>query len=196
MRKIVALFVGEHGIKSYLTVNTVIYGEDLPSDEGDHRRGEGGGSVSAIIAADVAAMSYANSIGQEVHLIHAAEHLERGGAEVLRPLRRCGRLGARAELESRCMRSIRQIVDAADHGPERGTDPHRDVRPRGSLCMAVSGKCYLSLHEMNASANRGACMQICRRAYSVHDKDSQIELDVENQYIMSPKDLEDDSFHE
>ena len=129
LRKIVAL-CREHGIKSYLTVNTVIYGEDLPLMR-EIIDAAKEAEVSAIIAADVAAMNYANSIGQ-----------------------------------------IR--IEMFAHG---------------ALCMAVSGKCYLSLHEMNASANRGACMQICRRAYSVKDKDSNIELDIENQYIMSPKDL-------
>ena len=124
LRKIVAL-CREHGIKSYLTVNTVIYGEDLPLMR-EIIDAAKEAEVSAIIAADVAAMNYANSIGQEVHL---------------------------------------------------------------STQLNISNKCYLSLHEMNASANRGACMQICRRAYSVKDKDSNIELDIENQYIMSPKDL-------
>lgn len=86
------------------------------------------------------------------------------------------------------MKIYRQIVDQQITGP-KGELIRIEMFAHGALCMAVSGKCYLSLHEMNASANRGACMQICRRAYSVKDKDSNIELDIENQYIMSPKDI-------
>ena len=136
LRKIVAL-CREHGIKSYLTVNTVIYGEDLPLMR-EIIDAAKEAEVSAIIAADVAAMNYANSIGQEVHL---STQLNISNAEALKFYAR--------------------FADVV----------------------------VLSLHEMNASANRGACMQICRRAYSVKDKDSNIELDIENQYIMSPKDL-------
>ena len=132
----------EHGIKSYLTVNTVIYGEDLPLMRTIIDAAKNAG-VSAIIAADVAAMRH------EIY---------------------------------------RQIVEQHITGP-KGELIRIEMFAHGALCMAVSGKCYLSLHEMNASANRGACMQICRRAYTVKDRDSDIELDIENQYIMSPKDL-------
>ena len=173
LRKIVAI-CGEHGIKSYLTVNTVIYGA---KDAG----------VSAIIAADVAAMSYANSIGQEVHL---STQLNISNVEALKFYARFADVVVLArELNLKQVHEIYQeIVKQQIKGP-KGELIRIEMFAHGALCMAVSGKCYLSLHEMNASANRGACMQICRRAYTVHDKDSQIELDVENQYIMSPKDL-------
>ena len=185
LRKIVAI-CGEHGIKSYLTVNTVIYGEDLPLMREIIDAAKDAG-VSAIIAADVAAMSYANSIGQEVHL---STQLNISNVEALKFYARFADVVVLArELNLKQVYEIYQeIVKQQIKGP-KGELIRIEMFAHGALCMAVSGKCYLSLHEMNASANRGACMQICRRAYTVHDKDSQIELDVENQYIMSPKDL-------
>ena len=185
LRKIVAI-CGEHGIKSYLTVNTVIYGEDLPLMREIIDAAKDAG-VSAIIAADVAAMSYANSIGQEVHL---STQLNISNVEALKFYARFADVVVLArELNLKQVHEIYQeIVKQQIKGP-KGELIRIEMFAHGALCMAVSGKCYLSLHEMNASANRGACMQICRRAYTVHDKDSQIELDVENQYIMSPKDL-------
>ena len=185
LRKIVAI-CGEHGIKSYLTVNTVIYGEDLPLMREIIDAAKDAG-VSAIIAADVAAMSYANSIGQEVHL---STQLNISNVEALKFYARFADVVVLApELKLKQVHEIYQeIVKQQIKGP-KGELIRIEMFAHGALCMAVSGKCYLSLHEMNASANRGACMQICRRAYTVHDKDSQIELDVENQYIMSPKDL-------
>ena len=185
LRKIVAI-CGEHGIKSYLTVNTVIYGEDLPLMREIIDAAKDAG-VSAIIAADVAAMNYANSIGQEVHL---STQLNISNVEALKFYARFADVVVLArELNLKQVHEIYQeIVKQQIKGP-KGELIRIEMFAHGALCMAVSGKCYLSLHEMNASANRGACMQICRRAYTVHDKDSQIELDVENQYIMSPKDL-------
>ena len=184
LRKIVAL-CREHGIKSYLTVNTVIYGEDLPLMR-EIIDAAKEAEVSAIIAADVAAMNYANSIGQEVHL---STQLNISNAEALKFYARFADVVVLArELNLKQVHEIyRQIVDQQITGP-KGELIRIEMFAHGALCMAVSGKCYLSLHEMNASANR-ACMQICRRAYSVKDKDSNIELDIENQYIMSPKDL-------
>ena len=170
LRKIASI-CEEHGLKSYLTVNTVIK--------------EAG--VSAIIAADVAAMSYANEIGQEVHL---STQLNISNAEALKFYARFADVVVLArELNLTQVHEIyRQIIEQHITGP-KGELIRIEMFAHGALCMAVSGKCYLSLHEMNASANRGACMQICRRAYTVRDKDSDIELDIENQYIMSPKDL-------
>ena len=181
LRKIVAL-CREHGIKSYLTVNTVIYGEDLPLMR-EIIDAAKEAEVSAIIAADVAAMNYANSIGQEVHL---STQLNISNAEALKFYARFADVVVLArELNLKQVHEIyRQIVDQQITGP-KGELIRIEMFAHGALCMAVSGKCYLSLHEMNASANRGACMQICRRAYSVKDKDS----NIENQYIMSPKDL-------
>ena len=184
--KEIAQICREHGIKSYLTVNTVIYGEDLPLMRRIIDAAKEAG-VSAIIAADVAAMSYANEIGQEVHL---STQLNISNAEALKFYARFADVVVLArELNLTQVHEIyRQIIEQHITGP-KGELIRIEMFAHGALCMAVSGKCYLSLHEMNASANRGACMQICRRAYTVRDKDSDIELDIENQYIMSPKDL-------
>lgn len=185
LRKIASI-CEEHGLKSYLTVNTVIYGEDLPLMRRIIDAAKEAG-VSAIIAADVAAMSYANEIGQEVHL---STQLNISNAEALKFYARFADVVVLArELNLTQVHEIyRQIIEQHITGP-KGELIRIEMFAHGALCMAVSGKCYLSLHEMNASANRGACMQICRRAYTVRDKDSDIELDIENQYIMSPKDL-------
>ena len=185
LRKIASI-CEEHGLKSYLTVNTVIYGEDLPLMRHIIDAAKEAG-VSAIIAADVAAMSYANEIGQEVHL---STQLNISNAEALKFYARFADVVVLArELNLTQVHEIyRQIIEQHITGP-KGELIRIEMFAHGALCMAVSGKCYLSLHEMNASANRGACMQICRHAYTVRDKDSDIELDIENQYIMSPKDL-------
>lgn len=185
LRKIASI-CEEHGLKSYLTVNTVIYGEDLPLMRRIIDAAKEAG-VSAIIVADVAAMSYANEIGQEVHL---STQLNISNAEALKFYARFADVVVLArELNLTQVHEIyRQIIEQHITGP-KGELIRIEMFAHGALCMAVSGKCYLSLHEMNASANRGACMQICRRAYTVRDKDSDIELDIENQYIMSPKDL-------
>jgi putative protease len=185
LRKIVSI-CQEHGIKSYLTVNTVIYGEDLPLMRTVINAAKEA-EVSAIIACDVAAMSYANSIGQEVHL---STQLNISNAEALKFYAQFADVVVLArELNLNQVSEIhKQIIEQQIKGPN-GQLIRIEMFAHGALCMAISGKCYLSLHEMNASANRGACMQICRRAYTVKDKDSEVELDVENQYIMSPKDL-------
>ena len=182
----IALICEERGVKSYLTVNTVIYDEDLPLMRTIINAAKKAG-VSAIIAADVAAMAYANSIGQEVHL---STQLNISNTEALKFYARFADVVVLArELN---LEQVRTIYDAIGtqgiYGP-KGEPIRIEMFCHGALCMAVSGKCYLSLHEMNASANRGACMQICRRGYTVKDRETNIELDVENQYIMSPKDL-------
>ena len=176
----------EHHIKSYLTVNTVIYDDDLKLMRRiiDAAREAG---LSAIIASDVAAMSYASSIGVEVHL---STQLNISNAEALKFYARYADVVVLArELSLEQVAGIyKTICDENIKGPG-GELIRIEMFCHGALCMAVSGKCYLSLHEMNASANRGACMQVCRRAYTVKDKESDLELEVDNQYIMSPKDL-------
>ena len=182
----IASICQEHGLKSYLTVNTVIYGEDLPSMRTIIDAAKEAG-ISAIIAADVAAMSYANQIGQEVHL---STQLNISNAEALKFYARFADVVVLArELNLKQVHEIYSEIQQQQIKGPKGELIRIEMFAHGALCMAVSGKCYLSLHEMNASANRGACMQICRRAYTVRDKESQIELDVDNQYIMSPKDL-------
>ena len=185
LRKIVAI-CQEHHIKSYLTVNTVIYGEDLPLMRTIIDAAKEAG-ISAIIAADVAAMSYANEIGQEVHL---STQLNISNVEALKFYARFADVVVLArELNLKQVHEIyEQIIAQQIKGP-KGELIRIEMFAHGALCMAISGKCYLSLHEMNASANRGACMQICRRSYTVRDKESDIELEIDNKYIMSPKDL-------
>lgn len=185
LRKIVAI-CREHDVKSYLTVNTVIYGEDLDLMR-EIINAAKEAEVSAIIASDVAPMSYANSIGQEVHL---STQLNISNVEALKFYAHFADVVVLArELNLEQVHEIyKQIVEQQIKGP-KGELIRIEMFAHGALCMAVSGKCYLSLHELNASANRGACTQICRRGYTVKDKDTDIELDVDNQYIMSPKDL-------
>lgn len=176
----------EHGVKSYLTVNTIIYDEDI---ELMHRIVDAAkeAGISAVIAADVAVMAYCCQIGQEVHL---STQLNISNAEALKFYARFADVVVLArELN---LKQVRHIYDAIREqqicGP-KGEPVRIEMFCHGALCMAVSGKCYLSLNELNASANRGACMQVCRRAYTVKDKESDIELEIDNQYIMSPKDL-------
>ena len=184
--KEIAAICGEHRIKSYLTVNTVIYDEDLSMMRSIVDAAKEAG-ISAVIAADVAVMSYARQIGQEVHL---STQLNISNVEALRFYARFADVAVLArELNLKQVAEIyRRIQEERICGP--GGEPVRiEMFCHGALCMAVSGKCYLSLHELNASANRGACMQVCRRAYTVRDRESDIELEVDNKYIMSPKDL-------
>ena len=177
---------GRHGIKTYLTVNTILYDEDLPEMRRimDRARSEG---VDAVIASDQAAIFYARSIGLEVHI---STQLNLSNIETVAFYAQYADVVVLArELSLAQVRAIADGIRSRDLRGPKGEPLRIEMFAHGALCMAVSGKCYLSLHEMNASANRGACMQICRRAYSVKDKDSNIELDIENQYIMSPKDL-------
>jgi putative protease len=182
----IASICRKHGIKSYLTVNTVIYDEDLllMKEIVDVAKAAG---VSAIIASDVAAMTYANSIGQEVHL---STQLNISNVEALKFYARFADVVVLArELNLGQVRAIYDDINRQKIKGPNGELVRIEMFCHGALCMAVSGKCYLSLHEMNASANRGVCTQICRRGYTVKDKDTDIELEVDNQYIMSPKDL-------
>jgi putative protease len=176
----------DNGIKSYLTVNTVMYGEDLPLMRRITDAAKTAG-VSAIIASDVAAMTYANSTGLEVHL---STQLNISNIEALKFYARFADVAVLArELNLEQVRSIYDDIHARQIKGPGGELVRIEMFCHGALCMAVSGKCYLSLHEMNASANRGACMQICRRGYTVKDTETDIELDIDNRYIMSPKDL-------
>lgn len=182
----IAQICEEHSIKSYLTINTIIYDEDVELmrkivDAAKEAK------ISAVIAADVAVMSYCIEVGQEVHL---STQLNIGNAQALKFYAQFADVVVLArELN---LKQVRKIYDAIQNEQIKG--PMGDLVRiemfcHGALCMAVSGKCYLSLHEMDASANRGACTQICRRGYTVKDNESDIELEVDNKYIMSPKDL-------
>jgi len=176
----------ENNIKSYLTLNVIVYDEDieLMKEIVDTAKESG---ISAIIASDVAVMTYANRVGVEVHL---STQLNITNIEALKFYAQFADVVVLArELNLYQVAEIyKQITEQNIRGP-KGEQIRIEMFCHGALCMAVSGKCYLSLHEMNASANRGACMQICRRGYTVTDNELGIELEVENQYIMSPKDL-------
>ncbi len=175
-----------HNVKSYLTLNTVMYGEDIPLIheivDAAHEAG-----ISAIIACDIAVMTYCRRVGQEVHL---STQLNISNIEALKFYAQFADVVVLArELNLDQVAEIyRGIQEQNICGPS-GKLIRIEMFCHGALCMAISGKCYLSLNELGASANRGACMQVCRRGYIVKDKESDIELAVENQYIMSPKDL-------
>ncbi|MEG1838431.1 MAG: peptidase U32 family protein, partial [Bacteroidaceae bacterium] len=182
----IAQICDENSVKSYLTINTIIYDNDIPLMHTIVDAAKEAG-ISAVIAADVAVMTYARKVNQEVHL---STQLNISNAEALKFYAQFADVVVLArELNLMQVAEIyRQIQDDNICGPS-GQQLRIEMFCHGALCMAVSGKCYLSLNEMNESANRGACMQICRRAYTVKDKESDIELEVDNQYIMSPKDL-------
>lgn len=175
-----------HGVKSYLTVNTVIYDNEIEKChtiiDAVSRSG-----ISAIIASDIAAITYARSVGVEVHI---STQCNITNVEAVRFYAQYADVVVLArELNLDQVKAISDAI-AREHitGP-RGELVRIEMFCHGALCMAVSGKCYLSLHEMNSSANRGGCTQICRRGYTVRDRETGEELDVENKYIMSPKDL-------
>ena len=176
----------EAQVKTYLTLNTVMYPEDLPlmREIVDNARAAG---LDAIIASDIAVMQYAVSQGVEVHL---STQLNIANTEALKFYAQFADVVVLArELNMDQVASIyRDVQDQQIRGP-KGELLRIEMFCHGALCMAVSGKCYLSLNNYGLSANRGACVQVCRRGYTVKDKSSDLELDIDNQYIMSPKDL-------
>ena len=173
-------------VRTYLTVNTIIYNSEIEEMHKllDSAKAAG---VSAIIASDMAVISYANSIGIEVHIstqcnvsnIEAVRWYSQF-ADVIVTARELP-LGQVAEI-------TKYIKDNDIRGP-KGELVQIEIFAHGALCMSISGKCYLSLDNYNYSANRGACLQLCRRGYIVKDKESDLELEIDNEYIMSPKDL-------
>ncbi len=182
----IASTCNQHGMKSYLTVNTIIYDEDMELMRTIVDAAKKA-NISAIIASDVAVMLYARSIGQEVHL---STQLNITNVESLRFYAQFADVVVLArELNLEQVSQIHQQIEKEKICGPSGELIRIEMFCHGALCMAVSGKCYLSLHEMGHSANRGACMQICRRAYTVTDKDTGAELEIDNEYIMSPKDL-------
>lgn len=185
MREIARL-CRERGMQSYLTVNTIIYDGDMDLMRRIVDAASEAG-ISAIIASDVAAMSYAFEKGVEVHL---STQLNITNVEALKFYARFADIVVLArELNLEQVRTIYDAIKSEGIRGPRGELIRIEMFAHGALCMAVSGKCYLSLHEMNSSANRGACNQICRRGYTVTDNATGDELSIENEYIMSPKDL-------
>lgn len=182
----IASICDEHGVKSYLTVNTIIYDEDICLMQKIVDAAKEAG-ISAVIAADVAVLEYCNRIGQEVHL---STQLNISNGEALKFYARFADVVVLArELNLDQVAEIYRTIQRENICGPKGEQVRIEMFCHGALCMAVSGKCYLSLDNMNHSANRGACMQVCRRSYIVRDKESDIELEVDNKYIMSPKDL-------
>lgn len=176
----------EHGVKSYLTVNTIIYDDELPKMRSVIDAVAASG-ISAIIASDIAAISYARSVGVEVHI---STQCNITNIEAVRFYAAYADVVVLArELNMEQVAAIHKAIVEEDIRGPHGELVRIEMFCHGALCMAVSGKCYLSLHEMNSSANRGACTQICRRSYTVTDRETGDQLDIENKYIMSPKDL-------
>lgn len=185
LKKIVSI-CKKNNIKSYLTVNTVIYNDDLQLMREIIETAKDAG-ISAIIAADVAAMTYAHEIGVEVHL---STQLNIANVEALKFYSKFADVVVLArELNMEQVAQIYKTIKEENIKGPKGEQIKIEMFCHGALCMAISGKCYLSLHEMNASANRGACYQICRHGYRLYDDEQNEEIKVENQYLMSPKDL-------
>lgn len=182
----IAKICRDNNLKSYLTVNTIIYNNDMELMRKIVDAAKKA-NLSAIIAADVAVLMYARSIGVEVHL---STQLNITNTESLKFYAQFADVVVLArELNLDQVAAIhKDIVEQQIKGPG-GNLIQIEMFAHGALCMAVSGKCYLSLHEKDLSANRGQCNQICRRSYIVKDKTSDIELEIDNEYIMSPKDL-------
>ena len=182
----IAQTCNEQGVKTYLTVNTLIYDSDLP----DMRRiidaaAEAG--ISAVIASDVAVMNYCREKGVEVHL---STQLNIGNVEALKFYAQFADVVVLArELNMEQVAYIHEQIEQQHITGPGGNLVRIEMFCHGALCMAVSGKCYMSLHAANRSANRGECTQICRRSYTVTDDETGNQLDIDNKYIMSPKDL-------
>lgn len=182
----IAQFCDSHGVKSYLTVNTIIYENDIVMMRNIVDAAKESG-ISAVIAADVAVLQYCNSIGMEVHL---STQLNISNSEALRFYAQFADVVVLArELNLEQVEDIYNTIIKDNICGPGGKLIRIEMFCHGALCMAVSGKCYLSLHQLGRSANRGECMQVCRRGYIVKDRESDIELEVDNKYIMSPKDL-------
>lgn len=187
----IARTCADAGVKSYLTVNTVLYDDDL---DYCHRIIDAvkASGVSAIIASDIAAILYARSIGVEVHISTQCNITNREAVKFYSQWADVVVLARELNLDQ-VARISHSISEEPILGP-KGDPVKIEMFCHGALCMAVSGKCYLSLHQMNSSANRGACTQICRRGYTVRDRETGDELEIDNKYIMSPKDLKTNHF--
>ena len=184
--KEIAETCNERGIKTYLTVNTVIYGEDINAMREIIDAAQAA-NITAVIVSDVAVMVYCRQVGMEVHL---STQLNISNIEALKFYAQFADVAVLArELNMEQVAEIyRQIEEQDIRGP-RGELVRIEMFCHGAFCMAISGKCYMSLHDSNRSANRGQCTQICRRSYTVTDNETGNQLEIDNKYIMSPKDL-------
>jgi putative protease len=184
--KTITEICNENNVKSYLTVNTVLYDEDIPVmeqiiDAAKENR------ISAIIASDISAIEYARKNGVEVHI---STQLNVSNTASVRYFAQYADVIVLArELNLDQVRKICENIEIEQIKGPSGNLVRIEMFIHGALCMAISGKCYLSLHAQNHSANRGDCLQICRRPYEVKDKTSGLTLEIDNEYIMSPKDL-------
>ena len=176
----------EFGMKAYLTVNTVVYNHELIQMRKiidlavKH-------DLDAIIASDQSVLQYCNNAGARVHL---STQLNISNIETLKFYSNFADVAVLArELNLEQVREMASAIELEEIKGPSGKPIQLEMFVHGALCMAISGKCYLSLHEHNQSANRGSCYQVCRRGYTVTDKDREVELDIDNEYIMSPKDL-------
>ena len=176
----------ENGVRTYLTVNTIVYDSELTKVD-DIVTAAAQAGISAIIASDIAAITACRRHGVEVHI---STQCNISNIEAVRFYAQFADVMVLArELNMEQVRAIADAIDAENITGPAGKKVRLEMFCHGALCMAVSGKCYLSLHQMNSSANRGSCTQICRRGYSVTDLETGEQLEVENKYIMSPKDL-------
>lgn len=182
----IASICSARGVRTYLTVNTIIYDDDTDKCHAIIDAAAGAG-ISAIIASDMAAILYARSRGVEVHISTQLSVSNTATVEFLSQWADVVVLARELDLDR--VRRIHEAIVSRDIRGPHGELVRIEMFCHGALCMAISGKCYLSLHEMNSSANRGACTQICRRGYTVTDRETGEQLDIDNKYIMSPKDL-------
>ena len=182
----IAATCAEHGIKTYLTVNTIIYDADLEDMRLIVNAAREAG-ISAVIASDMAVIAYCRSVGMEVHL---STQLNISNIEALKFYAQFADVAVLArELTMDQVAEIHRQVEEQDVCGPQGRRIRLEMFCHGALCMAVSGKCYLSLDNAGRSANRGECMQLCRRSYTVTDDETGTQLEIDNKYIMSPKDL-------
>lgn len=173
-------------VKTYLTVNTIIYDNDIPYMNSILQTAKEAG-VSAVIATDISTILFARSIGMEVHISTQANISNIGAVKFYAQFADVMVLARELNLDQ--VKEIHELIVKENICGPGGELIKLEMFCHGALCMAISGKCYMSLHEMNSSANRGACNQICRRSYRVTDMETNEEMVVDNKYIMSPKDL-------
>ena len=182
----IAATCGERGVKTYLTVNTIIYDDDIELMHQIIDAAKEAG-ISAVIASDVAVMTYCQKVGQEVHL---STQLNISNIEALKFYSQFADVVVLArELNMEQVAKIHEQAEQMNICGPSGKKIRIEMFCHGALCMAISGKCYLSLDNASRSANRGECMQLCRRSYIVTDKETGTELEIDNKYIMRPKDL-------
>lgn len=174
------------GVKAYLTVNTVVYEEEIGDLHAVIDRARRAG-VDAVIASDMAAIRYARQIGQEVHI---STQCNISNSEAVRFYAQWADTVVLArELSLGQVAEIHRRIEAEQIRGPRGELVEIEMFAHGALCMSISGKCYLSLYETGCSANRGACRQLCRRKYTITDKETGAQLDIDGHYVLSPKDL-------